>query len=128
MRAQLALVCGFLGLVVGCGSNATPPTVAPSPAPSVEQQTPATHVAATTPAPLPPTQPPVPVEPYELDPTKHKIPESLVTGKLNGSPFTPVVTVHGAELSFRMVTPNKPDVSIAFEVHCRQALPWMGSN
>ena len=116
MRAQLALACGFLGLVVGCGSNSAPPTVAPSPTPSIEQQTPPTQVAVTTPTPLPPTQPPAPVDPYELDPTKHKIPELPVTGKLSGGLFTPVVTVHGAELSFRMVTPNKPDVSIAFEV------------
>ncbi|MGL6074650.1 MAG: hypothetical protein ACRC8S_10860 [Fimbriiglobus sp.] len=98
----------WLGLVallacVGCGgsTSSTPATTA------IAQPTP----EVTTPATTPPTvAAPVPVKPatagYELDATKHTVPQGAIAGKLDGMSFTPTVTIVGQDVFLNNVASN----------------------
>src|SRR5262245_65433827 len=107
----------LLGLAVGCGSDPKPapggaPAVAPAPAPN--------------PQPVGnPTDPKGAAQPdaYELDPAKHVIPATAVTGRLAGKTFTPDrVELEGDRLTFRQGKDFFPDLSIEiFFAHANYA-------
>lgn len=98
-----------LGLAVaaGCGSKSEPPAAPPpdvkldAAAPAAEPQPPNPPPKGGTPA--PPSGPA-----WEMDVSKHAIPDAPVKGRISGVDVTPEVLVSSMDVSFRVQKPGSP--------------------
>lgn len=115
------MLAAVIAVLVGCGKSDPP-------APKDEPKTPLADPNKTDPGPTPPKKddpgsgdpksgepgplPKSPLAGWEMDPAKHTIPTSPVTGSLGGAPFTPEVQIEGEALRFRTLTNGFPDRQI----------------
>lgn len=107
----VALAC-LLGGLAGCGGSK--PTSTPEPNPNAQQQ----------PRTLPQPNPGPAADLHEMDPAKHKIPETPAAGRLQGKPFTPDrVEFEGDKLTLRSGKDFFPDQEVVIFLGDRAKQP-----
>ncbi len=108
-----------LALVGGLGSGCSQPQT-PSPPAADRVQSP-TLSQPIPPTPTPAPSPPIPV--HAMDPAQHTIPETPVTGRLEGKAFTPDrVELEGHRLTIRQGHEFFPERSIAIDLDSKTDL------
>ena len=91
-----------LALALGCGSKSETPLPSVPTDPAAAAVTPATSIPGPTPDPNAgaPAKADPPKSAWELDPEKHAIPATPVTGRIAGTDVTPTVLLEGTDLLF----------------------------